>query len=521
VQLQELAGSRQLAAADMLLRQGAPRWQMAASIAGLFQESIQEPPRLVTGLPGLDSSDILLGDTAPTPEGPLSRKGLKVCANFSLTLGDFKIIRKVGTGGMGAVYLAHQRSENRPVALKVLAEKYADNENFVNRFHREITILASLDHPNIVKFTGAGQEKGIPFLTMEFIEGFSSTFLVRHHGKLAVGDALHILRKSAMALDYACAHKVIHRDINPENIMITRRGEIKIGDLGLAKSLDPSLWDSNLDLTDTGTGMGSPKYMAPEQTHNAKMADHRSDIFSLGAVLYFFLVGEEPFKGTTGSELLRAKEKRILTPARRLNKEIPPRLELMIDKMLANEPKYRYQTYADLLKDLDSLGLAHERLSCDPAQIANAFQGLPIHDLVEILLIDDDLDDVRLARQALEENKIHSNLVAVNDGAEARAYLRREGKFQLAPPPSLIIFGSKLNPADSMLTLEEIKVSDRLSNVPVVLLAKSAEVGRYFESRGYNVKLLVQLPNDPSQLDKFFSSIQGLRLTVMELSASG
>jgi serine/threonine protein kinase len=516
-QLTTLAADQQLNPADMVLAQGGRWWQEAKSVPGLFPAlQDEEAPKLVVDVPIPDSSEDVFGDTgAFTPQGPLSVKGIKVRLNSTLTLGDFQILRKLGAGGMGAVYLAQQRSLDRPVALKVLSDVHADKETFVNRFHREAAILANLDHPNIVKFIGAGQENGIPFLAMEFIDGYSAALLVKQQGKMAVGNALHIIRKAAEGLKYALEHRVIHRDIKPENVMITRAGAIKIADLGLAKYLE----DGNLDLTDTGTTLGSPKYMAPEQFRNAKHADQRSDIFALGGTLYFLLTADEPFKGNTGTELFLAKEQKLITPARRLNQEVPPRLDLIVDKMLAKEPKQRYQSYADLLDDLDRLGLTHERLSFDPALAVPVDQVLPPYDLVEILLIDSDLDDVRLARQALEENHIHNNLIVVKDGAEARAFLRREGKFLLAPSPNLIIFGSNLNPADSLLTLKEIKINEALNKIPLVMLANCEETSRFFESHGFHVNVIGNLPDDPGQFDKFFKSIQDLCLTVLDFKA--
>jgi serine/threonine protein kinase len=516
LQLTDLAASRQLTPEHMVLLQGASQWQEAKTVPGLFPPiDAEEMPKLVVDLPAWDSTEDALSGatTAHTPLGPLSLKGIKVNLNFSLTLGDFQIFHKVGAGGMGAVYLARQRSLDRFVALKVLSDSLASKNIFVDRFLREVTILASLDHPNIVKFIGVGQEKGIPFFAMEFIEGYSAGFLVKQKGKLAVGDALCIIQKSALGLGYVAAQKIVHRDIKPENIMITREGEIKIADLGLAKSLE----NLDLDLTDTGTTLGSPKYMAPEQSRNAKFADHRSDIFALGGVLYYLLTGTEPFKGETPMELALAKEKKMFVPARRLNAEVPPRLDLIIDKMLAKEPKSRYQGYAELIGDLGNLGLTHESLSFDAAELLPVDQSLPAGELVEVLLIDNDLDDARLAKQALEENHICSNLVVVKDGAEARAFLRREGPFLLAPQPGLIIFGSQLNPVDSLLTLEEIKASETLSQIPLVVLASSDDTGRFFEMHGYQVRVLVTVPDDPNLFDSFFKSVQGLCLTVMEV----
>ncbi len=506
--LAQLASSSQLSPEHMVLLDGSTKWRPAQSVPGLLVETVKRATLADT------SDDIFADPRNRTPQGPLSIKGIKVRANFSLTLGDFQIFRKLGAGGMGAVYLALQRSLDRLVALKVLSEAHAGQDTFVNRFHREIALLATLDHPNIVKFIGAGEEKGIPFFAMEFIEGYSSSALVKHAGKLAVSDALFIICRACDALDYALAHRVVHRDIKPENIMITQLGDVKIADLGLAKSLE----ESDLDLTDTGTGLGSPKYMAPEQSRDAKRADHRSDIYALGGVLYYLLTGHEPFKGTTTLDLLLAKEAGRFTPARKLNHAVPPRLDLIVDKMLSKEPKYRYQAYGELIGDLASLGILRECLSFDAAQVVPIERALAPQDLIEILLIDNDLDDIRLAQLALEENHIHGNLVVVKDGAEARAFLRHEGKFLLAPLPNLIIFGSGLNSADSLLTLAEIRISDMLQKIPLVILAATPETAQFFEAHGFKVKVIGNVPDDPHQFESFFKSIQGMCLTVMELT---
>jgi serine/threonine protein kinase len=497
--LVELVRSNQLAPKDRLLAMGATESVPASAVPGLFASMG-------------DSSDVLSCSSPTTPEGPLSVRGIKVKVNFSLTLGDFQILRKLGAGGMGAVYLAVQRSRNQTVAIKVLSETLAGNDTFINRFYREVLTLSSLEHPNVVRFIGAGQEKGIPFFAMEYIEGISTAHLVKRQGRLSIPDALYIIRQSAEALGYALKQKIVHRDIKPENIMITRAGQIKLADMGLAKSLE-----DDLNLTDTGAALGSPKYMAPEQSRNAKNVDHRSDIYALGGVLYHFLTEDVPFKGGTPMELLLAKEHQVFTPARRINPEVSARLDLIIDKMLAREPKYRYQSYGELLRDLATLGMTGSELSQELTQALPTDTAEPPTDLIEILLVDDDFEtDVRLARQALEENNIPSNLVVVKDGAEARAFLRREGKYLLAPHPHLIIFGTNLNPSDSLLTLQEVNRNEALRNIPLVLLADSPEIGRFFEEHGIEVNLVLSRPDQPNQFDHLFKSVQGLCLTVVE-----
>jgi serine/threonine protein kinase len=428
-----------------------------------------------------------------------------------LTLGDFQVVKKLGSGGMGAVYLAYQRSTQRPVALKLLSEELAKQASFVDRFRREAAVLATLQHVNIVTFIGAGEEKGIPFFAMELVEGFSAGLLVKVKGKQTVPDALFIVRQCAEALAYGHAYQIVHRDIKPENIMITRLGHIKIADLGLAKSLQ-----QDLDITDTGVALGSPKYMAPEQSRNAKYADHRSDIYSLGGVLYYLLTGQAPFPGSTAMELLLAKERGRFASPRRLNTEVPKRLELIIDKMLAMEPRYRYANCAELIRNLDSLGLIPDHLGFNPIQVVPIESFQPRYDLVEMLMIHDDPEDIRLARQALEENSIPSNLVVVKDGMEGRAYLRREGKYVLAPQPDLIIIGRNLHSLDTLATLEEINSSDTLRAIPLIVLSNTPDAVQFLQSHGFQVSLTVNKPEDVNQFDDLIKSVQGLCLTVLE-----
>jgi len=295
-----------------------------------------------------------LAEKAATPSAPIAQ----TAGQAVVQLGDFRLVRKLGAGGMGAVYLAHQISLDRPVALKVLFKHLASNQNFIERFYREARILARLDHPHIVRGYSVGCEKGWHYYAMEYIEGGSLQSWLKKLRKLSIGDALYITIVCAEALGYAHENNIVHRDIKPDNILITPKGVIKLADMGLAKALD-----EDLSLTQSGVGAGTPYYMAPEQARDAKHVDRRSDIYSLGCMLYTLITGEVPFKGNTTLDLLRAKEEGKFPPARRLNPDVPEKLDLIIDKMMAKNPEHRYQTCAELLVDLRNLGLAHDRLS--------------------------------------------------------------------------------------------------------------------------------------------------------------
>lgn len=274
-------------------------------------------------------------------------------------IGDFKVIKKLGQGGMGEVFLAHQISLDRQVALKVMAKQFCTQENFVKRFIREAQTMAKLDHPNIVRGYAVGKsDDGSLYLAMELIKGKSMQDWMNEKGKLSIGDALHTTLLVADALKHAHEINLIHRDIKPDNILVTDKGIVKVSDMGLAK-----VTDEDMSMTQSGTGLGTPYYMPPEQATNAKHVDHRSDIYALGCTLYHFLTGKLPFGGSSAVELIMSKQKGIFTRAKSVNPEIPERLDLMIDKMIAKDPAHRYQNCDELIRDLNSLSMANPALS--------------------------------------------------------------------------------------------------------------------------------------------------------------
>jgi len=273
-------------------------------------------------------------------------------------LGDFELVRKIGQGGMGAVYLAHQISLDRKCALKVMTSQLSQKKDFVDRFIREARVGAKIEHPNVVRCYAVGEHKGIYFAALEFIDGASMQDWIKKLGTLEVGDAVHITIVCAQALGHAHKMNLIHRDIKPDNILVTKNGMVKVADLGLAKEVD-----DDQSMTQSGTGMGTPLYMPPEQARNAKYVDQRSDIYALGCTLYRYLTGIPPFKADSTMELILAKENSKYTPAAKINKAIPEKLDLIIDKMMAKDPKHRYQTCDELLADLMPLGLENASLS--------------------------------------------------------------------------------------------------------------------------------------------------------------
>jgi eukaryotic-like serine/threonine-protein kinase len=273
-------------------------------------------------------------------------------------LGDFRLEKKLGQGGMGTVFLATQISLDRKVALKTLSPEFAKKEQFVARFLREARSMARLQHPNVVQVYAADTVSGVNYAAIEFIDGRSMQGWMDELKQLEVGDALHVILVCGDALKHAHDQNMIHRDIKPDNILVTKKGVVKVADFGLAKALD-----EDVSMTQSGTGMGTPLYMAPEQARNAKHVDKRSDIYSLGCTLYYFLTGKLPFTGSNTMEVIVAKEKGTFPHARKLNPKVSERLDLIIDKMLMKDPQYRYADCGEILHDLGNLGLASPSLT--------------------------------------------------------------------------------------------------------------------------------------------------------------
>jgi serine/threonine protein kinase len=310
-------------------------------------------------------ADDIASDTLALDEEQLSAAAERVAATVAPTspaktsvIGDYKLTKMLGKGGMGSVYKARQISLDRDVALKVLSKDLASHPAFVQRFQREAKMMAKLDHPNILRCYDVREAMGYHFLAMEFVEGGSVQRWLKNLGKFTVGDALHIILAVSRGLEHAHEQGLVHRDIKPDNILLTKKGVIKVADLGLAKATD-----DDLGLTKTGTGAGTPLYMAPEQARDAKHVDSRCDIYALGAMLYAFLTGQAPFEGTTLVELVEAKEKAKFKPIRSFNTDVPERIDLIVDKMLAKDPKHRYASCTEVVEELESLGLANEQLS--------------------------------------------------------------------------------------------------------------------------------------------------------------
>jgi serine/threonine-protein kinase len=268
------------------------------------------------------------------------------------TLTDFRVLRHLGHGGMGQVYLAEQISLKRKVALKILRPELAADPTSLQRFQHEATAVARATHANIVQVYAIGEADGMSYMALEYVEGRNLREYLAKRGPPDVLLALSIMRQVAAALQRAGELGIIHRDIKPENILLTRKGEVKVADFGLARCL---IGDGPaLNLTQSGVTMGTPLYMSPEQVEG-KPVDSRTDIYSFGVTCYHMLAGQPPFEGDSPFEVafrhVRAEPKALAE----VRPDLPAPLCAIVHKMLAKDPAQRYQTGRELLKDIARL----------------------------------------------------------------------------------------------------------------------------------------------------------------------
>ncbi len=262
-------------------------------------------------------------------------------------LGHCKILDRLSAGGMGTVYRAEQLKLGRQVALKVLPSQHVKDPEYVARFHREARAVAELKHANIIQVYDVGQDGPFYYIIMELARGANLEDRIEQEGPLAIGESVDVIQQAARGLQHAHEHGIIHRDIKPSNLIIEGK-TVKILDLGLARKLE-----SGQAITQEVKGMGTADYMSPEQCNDARQADVRSDLYSLGCTWYHLLTGRPPFQGT--NPIAKGLAHLLHTPesVQNLRPNVPPGMVTMIEKLMAKRPEDRYQTTSELLADLE------------------------------------------------------------------------------------------------------------------------------------------------------------------------
>ena len=271
-----------------------------------------------------------------------------------LLLGSYALLERIGEGGMGQVFKARNWKLGQVVALKLIRKQRIDNPDAVRRFQREIRAAAQLDHPNIVRAFDADEVGGTHLLVMEYVQGTDLSKLVKKAGPLPVDQACDYCRQAALGLQHACERGLVHRDIKPQNLLLTPAGVVKILDMGLARLDRRTDEEGSSTMTQEGAVMGTLDYIAPEQAMDSHDVDVRADLYSLGCTLYFLLTGKVPFPGGEALQKLLKHRLDEPVPVEQLRRDVPPGVASVVRKLMAKRPEDRYQTPAEAAAALAS-----------------------------------------------------------------------------------------------------------------------------------------------------------------------
>src|SRR6266481_1566125 len=296
------------------------------------------------------------------------------------SIGRYEILNELGRGAMGLVYKAKDPTIGRIVAIKTMRIDLhgTEAEDLLRRFRNEAQAVGLLNHPNIVTIYDAGEQDNVFYIAMEFIEGTTLHQLISQRRVLGTEDVIRLSRQICAGLDYAHSHNIVHRDIKPANIMITANGTVKIMDFGIAKT--------GGTVTSTGQVLGTPNYMSPEQV-KGKPLDGRSDLFSFGVLLYEMLTGEKPFVGQNVTTIIYKIVNESPIPPRDLDVTIHPGLSMVVTKALSKAPDERYQSGADLVRDLENYKTLGPRLGIASTPISAGAAAASQGDKTTVLLL--------------------------------------------------------------------------------------------------------------------------------------
>jgi serine/threonine-protein kinase len=342
---------------------------MAASRMSAFLENLRAADVLKAGqLDEITRNPLSQGDDPMPLARDLVQRGLLTSYQANqlvrgqgkeLVLGPYRLMERIGEGGMGQVFKTYHKPMNRIVALKVIRQDRLDNPDAVKRFHREVQSTGQLVHPNIVVAYDAGQVGNTHYLAMEFIEGADLLKQVKETGALAVGQACDIIRQAAMGLQHAHERGLVHRDIKPSNLMVAAGGQVKILDLGLARAQNND-GSNNSTLTRIGSIVGTPEFLAPEQAKNSSDVDIRADLYALGCTFYYLLAGQAPFRGDSPTDVMLKHHTDQAASLETFRGDVPAGVQAIVKKLMAKKPEDRFQTPGELIEALAPFGRGKE-----------------------------------------------------------------------------------------------------------------------------------------------------------------
>jgi eukaryotic-like serine/threonine-protein kinase len=359
------------------------------------------------------------------------------------TIGQYDLLEKVAEGGMGTVYKGRHRLGGEVVAVKVVPPHIASNPIYLKRFEQEYNAARALDHPNVVRALDFGREDDSPYLVMEFVEGESLGQRLDREHRLSEAEAIRIITEVAQGLDRAHALGLVHRDVKPDNVLLTNDGKVKLTDLGLVKEID-----ADLNLTRTGRGLGTPHFMAPEQFRNAKNADARCDIYSLAATLYMTVTGELPFQSAGPLDAWMKKVKNDIAPPIQLVPTLSTRIDWAIRRGMSPDPAQRPRSCREFVEDLTGKG---ER----PVTPSDEVQSVTLANLWHLLYRDPE-GVIHSTRETTEGVRKALQDGSLGDAAELRLSRKAQGPFE--PARNFAEFRDLALPTPQNRPLREIEV---------------------------------------------------------------
>jgi serine/threonine protein kinase/FixJ family two-component response regulator len=407
-----------------------------------------------------------------------------------LRVGNYDILDKLGTGGTGTVYRARHRKMKRVVALKVLARNLCKDKSFVQRFQREIETIAQLSHPNIVMAYDADEAKVGHYLVMEFVAGQDLATAVQKHGPMGVAEAVGCILQAARGLAYVHARKIIHRDMKPANLLRDAEGIVKVTDLGLARYGRGALVSNSL--TQAGGVLGTVDYMPPEQAVDSTNLDHRSDIYSLGATLYYLLIGGPPYPGNTMVETILKHRDAPIPSLMTARPDVPAALDELFRRMLAKTVEERVQSMSEVVCSLEMIysGLSdapamslllpgfvedvepvrkHSDTLSAPVSFATETPSLEAGSMLKVLLVEPSRTQTMIIRKHLEQQDAVPEvaIASVDTGADAIKAIRAEC-------PHAVVSAMHLPDMTGVQLAQRIR-AERATSVPGFVLISSEE----------------------------------------------